>query len=187
MRWLFTILVGLLLAGIVHIVTLLALPRLIPQDAYARLGKLGPDNAFHIVAGPARNRPTVLPFLDPAYVYAVCRYDLAGGPLHIHAPVPASYAALSLYNQDGLPYFAINERSAVRGALDVMLQQQASDDDGSDDDDADADSDDARVTTVPTPSPRGFAMLRILVTSPDREAELREVLGTARCEPAPAD
>jgi uncharacterized membrane protein len=130
----------------------------------------------------------VLPFLDPAYAYAVCRYDLDGGPLHIRAPVPSSYAALSLYNQDGLPYFAINERSAVRGALDVMLQQQAADDDSSDDeDDTDTDSDDARVTTVPAPSPRGFALLRILVTSPDRETELRGVLGTARCEPAPAN
>ena len=31
------------------------------------------------------------------------------------------------------------------------------------------------------------ALLRILVTSPDRETELRGVLGTARCEPAPAN
>ena len=36
-RWLFAILGGILLGGVVHLVSVLALPRIASQDAYARL------------------------------------------------------------------------------------------------------------------------------------------------------
>jgi uncharacterized membrane protein len=178
MRWLFPIAVGLVLAGLVHIATLLALPTLAPKNIYARLAQLGPDDAFHIVPVTAEGKP-LLPFLDPAFLHAICRYDLSDGPLQLHVPVSTTYASLSLYDADGLPFFAINERSATEGALELIVQEEPADEDD-DQDESD------QTTTVAAPQSRGFAVLRALVPAPDRIGEIRELFENASCTPVPA-
>ena len=52
MRWLLWILAGVLLGGIVHLATILALPRTASQDAYARLAPITPVNAMTPIPAP---------------------------------------------------------------------------------------------------------------------------------------
>ena len=52
MRWLLWTLAGILLGGIVHLATILVLPRTASQDAYTRLSPITPANAM-----TPRNRP----------------------------------------------------------------------------------------------------------------------------------
>ena len=81
-RLLFTIIAGVLLGGVVHLVSVLALPRIATQDAYSRLTPMTKENAVTALplAEPS-NAP--MPFMDPAFAVAVCRYDLSGGPLKL--------------------------------------------------------------------------------------------------------
>ena len=79
-RWLLWLLGGLLLGGIVHLATVLLLPRTATQDAYTRLAATAPANSIAPLPAPTPD-DAVLPFMDPAFATAVCRYDLAAGPL----------------------------------------------------------------------------------------------------------
>ena len=79
-RLLFTIIAGVLLGGVVHLVSVLALPRIATQDAYSRLTPLTKLNAVTALPLAAPDN-TVMPFMDPAFAIAVCRYDLSTGPI----------------------------------------------------------------------------------------------------------
>jgi len=85
-RLLFAIVGGVLLGGVVHLVSVLALPRIATQDAYSRLTPMTKENA--VTALPlAEPNNAPMPFMDPAFAVAICRYDLSGGPLKLTVPV----------------------------------------------------------------------------------------------------
>ena len=67
---------GLVLGGLVHIVTTLTMQRVASEDAFARLARLGPPNVVQLIPEPTPTQ-TVLPRMDPAFLSAVCVYDPA--------------------------------------------------------------------------------------------------------------
>ena len=71
-RLAFTVIAGVLLGLIVHLVSVLALPRIATQDAYSRLTPITKLNAVSMLP-PADPANTLMPFLDPAFAVAVCR------------------------------------------------------------------------------------------------------------------
>ena len=85
-RWLLWIVGGVLLGGIVHLATVLAMPRAATQDAYSRLVPMTPVNKMVALAAPTP-KTSIMPFMDPAFAEAVCRYDLTGGLIKLNAPV----------------------------------------------------------------------------------------------------
>src|SRR5207342_464786 len=62
-RWLLWLLGGLLLGGIVHLATVLLLPRTATQDAYTRLSATAPANGIMPLPAPTPD-DAVLPFMD---------------------------------------------------------------------------------------------------------------------------
>ena len=96
-------------------VSVLALPRIATQDAYSRLTPLTKLNAVTALplADPG-NAP--MPFMDPAFAMAICRYDLSGGPIKLAVPVSQAYTSVSFYTRNEVAYYAINDRSAGRKA-----------------------------------------------------------------------
>jgi len=172
MRWFFPILVGLVLGGLVHIGTLIAIPHLSPNDAYQRFGKLGADNTFHALATHRANAPD-LPFLDPAFRHAVCRFALNGSAARIQVPVGDTFTALSFYNRQGVPFFSINERSASQNKIDVLLQT----------DEVERDEDERQDQTIriAAPSQTGFVLLHAFVPSPSQAEEIDAVMRGAQC------
>ena len=80
MRWLILLFGGVLLGGMIHLVTVLALPTIATLDAYSRLQPLTAQNAVTVL--PQTTTATALmPYMDPAFAIAICRYDLGAGPL----------------------------------------------------------------------------------------------------------
>src|SRR5437763_8787899 len=112
-RLVFTIIAGLLLGGVVHLVSVLALPRIATEDAYSRLA---PMTALNKVTSLPLADPSSapLPFMDPAFAIAVCRYDLSAGSLKLTVPVSQAYTSVSFYTRNEVAYYAINDRSAGR-------------------------------------------------------------------------
>jgi uncharacterized membrane protein len=100
-RLLAWIIAGLILGGIVHLATILILPRTATQDAYARLTPLTEVNKMTLLPTPSAES-TLMPFMDPAFATAVCRYDLTQGPLKLQAPVSQPYTAVSFYTRRDL-------------------------------------------------------------------------------------
>ena len=68
-RLLFTIIAGVLLGAVVHLVSVLALPRIATQDAYSRLTPLTKLNTVTALP-PAEPNNAPLPFMDPAFATA---------------------------------------------------------------------------------------------------------------------
>jgi uncharacterized membrane protein len=123
-RVLFTIIAGVLLGGIVHLVSVLALPRIATQDAYSRLTPMTQLNAVTALpqADPS-NSP--MPFMDPAFAMAICRYDLSGGPIKLAVPVSQAYTSVSFYTRNEIAYYAINDRSAGKKVIELDLMTEA--------------------------------------------------------------
>ncbi len=88
---------ALLLAGIVHLTTVLLLPRMATQDAYARVSAIAPVNAVIPVPSPTPEK-AVMPFMDPAFQVSVCRYDLSRGR---SIPAPTSPSTPSTIGRQG--------------------------------------------------------------------------------------
>ena len=119
------ILGALLLGGIVHLSTVLAMPRVANQDAYSRLVAIAPVNT--VVPLPAQDaQNATMPFMDPAFAVAVCRYDLSSGALKLNAPLSQAYTSVTFYTRNSVAYYAINDRAAGRRAieLDLMTPEQ---------------------------------------------------------------
>ena len=131
-RWLLLILGGVLLGGIVHLATVMILPRTATQDAYARLTPVAPVNTVVAAAAADAGNSALMPFMDPAFASAVCRYDLSQGPLKLTVPVSPAYTSVSFYTRNDVAYYAINDRAAGRRVieLDLMTSRAARPDAG---------------------------------------------------------
>ena len=175
-RWLFWLLGGLLLGGIVHLGSVLLLPRTATQDAYTRLSASAPANSM-VPMPAATPDEAVLPFMDPAFAFSVCRYDLSGGPLKLRVPVSQAYTAVSFYTRNGVAFYAINDRAAGRKTieLDLMTAQQHAD--LPEDEDVTA----ADRLIVDSPTLTGLILVRALGPEPGLMPMARRALGGAQC------
>ncbi|MEA3024128.1 MAG: hypothetical protein QOK01_2980 [Alphaproteobacteria bacterium] len=177
-RLLFAIVGGVLLGGVVHLVSVLALPRIATQDAYSRLTPLTKLNA--VTALPLANPNNApMPFMDPAFAIAICRYDLAGGPIKLAVPVSQAYTSVSFYTRNGIAYYAINDRAAGRRVieLDLMTTQQRND--LPDDEEVTA----ADRLIVESPTSTGLILIRAFGPEPGLMPMARRVLASAQCRP----
>jgi uncharacterized membrane protein len=119
-RWLLLFFGGALLGGIVHLATVIMLPRTATQDAYSRLARIAPVNSVIALPMPTPEKAT-MPFMDPAFASAVCRYDLSLGPLKLTVPVSLAYTSISFYTRYDVAYYAINDRAAGRRVIELDL------------------------------------------------------------------
>jgi uncharacterized membrane protein len=178
MRWLLWLIAGGLLGGIVHLATVLILPRTATQDAYARLSPIAPVNAVVPVPAASPQNATI-PFMDPAFATAVCRYDLSKGPLKLAAPVSAAYTSVSFYTRNGVVYYAINDRAAGRRVIELELMTTAQRSALQEDEEVTA----ADRLIVESPTPTGLIVLRALAPEPGLMPVARNALAAARCQP----
>lgn len=179
-RWLLWLVGGILLGGIVHLVTVLWLPRTATQDAYSRLLPITPTNS--VVTLPASSPDNnVLPFQDPAFATAICRYDLSGGPLQLSVAISQAYTSVSFYTRFGMAYYAINDRAAGRRVieLDLMTEEQHSQMPAEEDVTA------ADRLIVESPTSTGVIVLKALAAEPGLMPMARDALATGRCRPQP--
>ncbi len=175
-RWLAALLAGLLLGGLVHLISVLAFPRIASQDAYSRLERITPVNAVKALplADP-NNAP--IPFMDPAFATAICRYDLSNGPIKLAVPVSQAYTSVSFYTDGDVAYYAINDRSAGRKVieLDLMTEGQHA-----------ALPEDEEITAadrliVDSPTSTGLIVLKALAADTGLMAQAQASLAAATC------
>jgi uncharacterized membrane protein len=176
-RLLLTIIAGVLLGGVVHLVSVLALPRLATQDAYSRLTPMTKLNAvtpLHL-ADPAN---TPMPFMDPAFALAVCRYDLSGGPIKLTVPVSQAYTSVSFYTRNEVAYYAINDRSAGRKVIELDLMTEAQRAELPEDEDVTA----ADRLIIDSPTATGLIVLKALAAEPGLMPQAQASLAASSCK-----
>lgn len=175
-RVLLAILAGLVLGGVVHLVSVLTLPMVATQDAYSRLSPITAVNAVtQLPDVDPKNSP--IPFQDPAFASAICRYDLSGGSIKLRVPVSPSYTSVSFYTRDDIAYYAINDRSAGRRIIELDLMTSAQKAELPEEEDVTA----ADRLIVESPTPTGLILLKALAAEPDMMAQARASLAAATC------
>jgi uncharacterized membrane protein len=178
-RWLLWIAGGLVLGGIVHLATILVLPRTATRDAYARLAAVAPVNGFTLLPAPTPEVSTV-PFMDPAFATAVCPYDLAKGPIKLTVPVSQAYTSVTFYTRTDVAYYAINDRAAGRKSIELDLMTTAQREDLPDEEDVTA----ADRLIVESPTPTGLIVARAFSPEPSLMAAATATLKGAQCRPS---
>lgn len=176
-RWMAALLAGLLLGGLVHLVSVLALPRIASQDAYSRLERITPVNAVKALplADP-NNAP--IPFMDPAFATAICRYDLSSGPIKLAVPVSQAYTSVSFYTDGDVAYYAINDRSAGRKVIELDLMTEAQHTALPEDEEITA----ADRLIVDLPTSTGLIVLKALAADTGLMAQAQASLAAATCK-----
>ncbi|MGI6245479.1 MAG: hypothetical protein ACOYJQ_06905 [Pseudochelatococcus sp.] len=176
---------GLVLGGLVHIVTVFAIPFAGSGDAVTRLSRAAASGQTREIADSGFSPP----WPDPAFVTAFCRFDLTNGPLRITAHAGGGFAGLSLYGPGGSVLYAVTDEIANDGelALTVLTSDQAMDER-----EARAGREDGgREVRFVMPDRRGVAttggvaVYRALAPLPSLRAKAREAALSLRCDDAP--
>ena len=185
-RLAFAIIAGVLLGGVVHLVSVLALPRIATQDAYSRLTPMTKLNAVtSLPLADPNNSP--MPFMDPAFAMAICRYDLSGGPIKLKVPVSQAYTSVSFYTRNEVAYYAINDRSAGKKVIELDLMTEAQHNELPEDEEVTA----ADRLIIDSPTETGLILLKALAPEPGLMPQAQASLAASSCKvqtepPAPA-
>ncbi|MCA6125382.1 DUF1254 domain-containing protein [Bradyrhizobium sp. WSM 1704] len=175
-RIVFTILAGVLLGGVVHLVSVLALPRIASQDAYSRLTPMTKLNEVtQLPLADPNNSP--LPLMDPAFAMAICRYDLSAGPIKLRVPVSQAYTSVSFYTRNEVAYYAINDRSAGKKVIELDLMTEAQHNDLPEDEEITA----ADRLIIDSPTSTGLILLKALAPEPGLMPQAQASLAAATC------
>ena len=180
---------GLILAGIVHLVAILALPALGEHSAWQRLEGATALNQTVTLARPdapgSGEAATPDDFgrdLDPAATQALCRFDLTQGPIRVTFPVSALPQSLAIHGERGGVIYAVSDRAAIRGQLAVVVFTQRQLDDLEAREEGDDPSTDLRVVV---PRTRGLVLVRAIALHPSQQAQAEAAVAALRCQLAP--
>src|SRR4029078_10615514 len=119
----------------------------------------------------------VMPFMDPAIAAARCRYDLSGGPIKLSVPVSPAYTSVSFYTRHSVAYYAINDRSAGRRLIELLLMTSDQRADLPEYEDVTA----ADRLIVESPTDTGLIIMKALAPEPGLMLAARAVLARATC------
>jgi uncharacterized membrane protein len=184
-RWLLLLLAGALLGGIVHLATIIVLPRTATRDAYSRLTPITPVNSVVTLPAPTPEKAT-LPFMDPAFVTAICRYDLSKGPLKLNVPVSLAYTSVSFYTDHDIAYYAINDRSAGGHGIELDLMTTEQHNAMPENENVTA----ADLLIVDSPTLTGLIAIHAMAPEPGLMFKVKNAIAAAQCkrtaEPEPA-
>lgn len=162
----------LVVAVVVHVASVMALPRLIMNRTMGALAHAA-HGRNHTMFGnrpTAANRGVVRP--SPDLLYASCVYDLdaAGGAVRVHARgMPKTYWSVSLFDADTDNFFVENDRKAGDGSVDFLIVAPGYAGGGS-------------LPTVTAPTARGIVLFRTLIDDDTRLAQIDRARRGAACE-----
>jgi uncharacterized membrane protein len=176
-RFLLATLCGIVLAGVVHIVIVLAAPRFAERDAFARLRNTITAQNAQIVAAPGAGG-TWLPHPDPAVVVAACAFDLSAGPMRVSTQTGALPQSVSLHAKGGSVFFAVTDRAAIRGELELVVMTRRQLDEALAEEDEDEPSRDVRIVA---PRREGLAIVRVAAPFPSQRKEAEETARAVSC------
>ncbi len=103
---------GLLLGGVIHLVTILLLPLLAEDTTWSRIAALDAENKVLVLppVGPGEPNPLRL---DPELSYGVCRIDLDTGPAYVSGILPDGFWSVAIYDSAGIVTYSTTNRDGI--------------------------------------------------------------------------
>jgi uncharacterized membrane protein len=170
---------GLVLAGLIHIVAVLSLPLLAPRNAQARLAELGPVNTMIQLPAPAPGRQ-VMPMIAPDVRYATCAFDLANGPVRVRARGAGDLWFIAFYTPEGDNFYTVTGSDMKTAEIDMVIStadQIVAE--------ADVDAPEAldNIVVVNSPTTEGIVLIRAPMAGPSGAARAEQALKATSCGP----
>lgn len=173
-RFLLATLCGLVLAAGVHIVIVLGVPSHAARDAYSLLRGAGQEDVEPTLGDPR----SWLPKHDPAASVSACAFDLANGPLRVSTKTNSLFQSLSFHARGGNVFYAVTDRAAVRGELELVVMTRRQLDEALAAEDEEAPNRDVRVVA---PRQEGFVVVRVVAPFPSYREEAEATAKAVSC------
>ncbi|EFO29072.1 putative N- transmembrane anchored protein [Roseibium sp. TrichSKD4] len=177
MSWTVGILATLAIAGIVHILVILSIPKNVTHSAYAKTADFGADFQFNILSEVLPGQEP-LPALDPAMTHAVCRFQIEEGPVQFTASLPVPFWSIGLFDVTGQIIYSLNNRTAGSETLSMLLLSPAQLSILRENPPEDLED----LIVIETEKQEGFAILRAFVSHPTELADTKAALQNAACD-----
>jgi len=172
----------LLLAGAIHICTILLVPVFAKEGGWSRLAPFGGEDAFAEIPVGDTSGSKGVAGLDPLFVNGACRIHLGDAPAGITVDASDRFWSVALYDPKGVIVFSLNDRTAVEGRLDMIVVNAAQN---------------AELKKAPTleieetivaesPSDELIALLRLFAPTRTAREDAKRILAAAECLPAPS-
>jgi uncharacterized membrane protein len=171
------LLIALIVAGLVHLTSVLAMPWLATRDGFHRINGLVADNRMAVLA-PAQVREN-MPWSDPAVAIAACRYVLDKGPVRVRVAVGATPLTMILLRRGGGIFHSVSDKAATQGILEVVIATEEQMDLIAE---LDVDDEPVQEIRVVSQDDYGVVLLRGLVPMPSQRADVEAMVGGATCE-----
>ena len=176
-RFLIATLCGLVLAAGVHIAVILAAPRYAEQDAFSKIEATAATEAAQLLSAPGR-ADTWLPLPDPAFAVGTCAFNLRNGPMRFAAKTGAQFLSFSFHTKAGGVFFAVTDRAAVRGNLEIVVMTPRQLDEAHAEEDQ---ADPSRDVRIVAPEPQGYVVVRVAAPTPSLRAQAEEMVRAVTC------
>ena len=169
-NWVKWILATVILAAVIHLVTVIAIPYGIMLSLKLKSDKANRkvNTLFHAPRVTAESRRVVRP--SPDLLYSACGYDVSKEALRFTVPIPDTYWSLSFFASNTDNFFVVNDRDVKSKHIKILLVGSNT---------SYPDPGDAQVVVSPTN--KGVAIFRILITDEDRLNHLIQVQKQATC------
>ena len=179
-----TLFAGLLavcmLAGIVHIVTILLVPHYSGSDGWSRASAAAVNEGWTVHDSP-RSPEAVIPGLDPLFVHGLCNIATGEAPALLSLEAANRFWSLALYNRSGTVVFSLNDRTAVDGALEMLVVNSFDAERLKENPQADTEG----MIIVETTNDELIAVLRLYAPEAADRLEGKAQIAAAQCAPAP--
>ncbi len=176
-RFLIATLCGLVLAVGVHIVSILATPYLAEDDAFSKIQPTLTSEKAQIVSAPGAET-TWMPRPDPAVAVAACAFDLRNGPMRVSAQTGSNLLSFSFHKESGGVFFAVTDRAAVRGELEIIAMTARQLDEARAAEDENEPSRDVRIVA---PEQQGFVIVRVAAPTASQRPQAEEAAKAVSC------
>jgi uncharacterized membrane protein len=176
-RFLLATACGLVLALGVHVVSILASPYLAEHDAFARVQSTLAADKAQIVSAPGGEN-TWLPLPDPSVAVAACAFNLRDGPMRVSAQTGQLILSFSFHRESGSVFFALTDRAAVRGQLEIVAMTARQLDEARAMEDENDPSRDVRIVA---PEPEGFVFVRVAAPAQSLRPQAEELAKSVSC------
>ncbi|MGO4572831.1 DUF1254 domain-containing protein [Microvirga sp. 2TAF3] len=176
-RFMLATLCGLVLAAGVHVAIIFAAPYFAENDAFGRLQDTLTEDQAQLISLPGDVK-TWLPLPDPATAVAACAFDLADGPVRVTAKTGQEFLSISFHTKTRGVFFAVTDRAAIRGELELVVMTPRQLDEASAAEDENEPSRDVRIVA---PQEQGFVVVRVAAPTPSLRPRAEETAKSVSC------
>lgn len=121
MRWRipYLLLMGIVLAGIIHIAVVLLVPKYGTRDAWTYLSNR--TTMFSFTPLSSSETGFAITEVDPFFQHGVCRFELEDFALKMDGPQSDLIWSASVFDESGTVVYSLNNRTAIDGKLDLLI------------------------------------------------------------------